>query len=181
MIYVFLANGFEEIEALTVVDVLRRGGIEVKTVGIGESVVTGAHGISVNADIKDSEAALSNELLGVVLPGGMPGAENLYNSPAVKNALEFAADSKKLIAAICAAPFVLGELGLLKSRRATCYPGFEGHLKGAEVTREPVTADGNIITANGPASALAFALEILKYLKGESVAFGIASDMQCKK
>ena len=112
MIYIFLANGFEEIEALTAADVLRRGGIDLKTVGVGGTEITGAHGITVKADISEKDISLSDEFSGVILPGGMPGAENLYNSPTVKSALEFASNKKNLTAAICAAPFILGKRGL---------------------------------------------------------------------
>lgn len=181
MIYIFLANGFEEIEALTAADVLRRGGIDVKTVGVGGTEITGAHGITVKADISEKDISLSDEFSGVILPGGMPGAENLYNSPTVKSALEFASNKKNLTAAICAAPFILGKLGLLKGKRATCYPGFENCLFEAEVRKEAVVRDGNIITANGPAAALGFALEILKYFKGENTAVEVARGMQCKE
>ena len=169
--FLFLANGFEEIEALTTVDVMRRAGMDVKTVSINaDRKATGAHGVIVTADATFNECDFDGAEW-LILPGGMPGAENLYNSPTVKSALEFASNKKNLTAAICAAPFILGKLGLLKGKRATCYPGFENCLFEAEVRKEAVVRDGNIITANGPAAALGFALEILKYPWGSYKGF----------
>ena len=178
MIYVFLANGFEEVEALTPVDVLRRGGVEVKTVGIGGKTVTGSHGISVLADLSEDEVELT-ALSGVVLPGGMPGTKNLDASETVKAALAAADQKGALIAAICAAPSVLGHNGLLKGKRATCFPGFESELAGATVCPDLAVTDGNVVTGKGAGAALPFALALLRYLKGAEVSDKVKNALQC--
>ena len=178
MIYVFLANGFEEVEALTPVDVLRRGGVEVKTVGIGGKTVTGSHGISVSADLSEDEVELT-ALSGVVLPGGMPGTKNLDASATVKAALAAAAQKGALIAAICAAPSVLGHNGLLKGKRATCFPGFESELAGATVCPDLAVTDGNVVTGKGAGAALPFALALLRYLKGAEASDKVKNALQC--
>lgn len=179
MIYVFLANGFEEIEALSAVDVLRRAEYDVKTVGVGGKSITGAHGITVLADIEDREVVTGEELRAIVLPGGMPGALNLEKSPIVRAAAEYCAETGRIVAAICAAPSVLGHWGLLKGRSATCFPGFENELDGAAVVEAPVCMDGNFITGKGPGPAIAFALLIVKALSGEQLANKIRMSMQC--
>lgn len=180
MVYVFLANGFEEIEALSVVDILRRAGIETETVGIGSiGTVKGASGIIVDTDQKDKDIK-KEPVEGVVLPGGMPGAENLYESSTVKDMLEYCSENDKLIGAICAAPLVLGRLGLLSGKKAVCYPGFEGELNGANLSKESVCKDGNIITAKGPGAAMDFAFEIVNYFKGEAVVSELKKSMQFK-
>lgn len=177
MIYVMLAEGFEEIEALTVIDVLRRAGLEVKAVSVsGSPSVTGAYGISVNADCRLDEADAEDCEL-VVLPGGLLGAAKLRNSKALREALLKRASEGRMTAAICAAPYVLGELGILEGKRATCYPGFEKSLKGAVVTGAMVERDGNIITGKGPAAAAAFAFEIVEALKGKEVRDEVAGGM----
>ena len=178
MIYVFLANGFEEVEALTPVDVLRRGGVEVKTVGIGGKTVTGSHGISVLADLSEDEVELT-ALSGVVLPGGMPGTKNLDASATVKAALAAADQKGALIAAICAAPSVLGHNGLLKGKRATCFPGFESELAGATVCPDLAVTDGNVVTGKGAGAALPFALALLRYLKGAEASDKVKNALQC--
>ncbi len=181
MVYVFLADGFEETEALTPVDALRRAGVPVKTVGVNTSTVTGAHGIKVLSDITLDDLILDEATSAVVLPGGMPGASNLFSEEKVLKAVMFANDSKKTVAAICAAPFILGELGILNNKKAICYPGFEGHLKGANVTNAPVVRDENIITANGPGAAFDFAKEILSAVCSKETAEDIFNDMLWKK
>lgn len=178
MVYVFLAPGFEEIEALATVDVLRRANVDVQTVGVGNRQITGSHGIAVVADT-DTGSFQPGLAEGVVLPGGMPGAANLEASSAVKDCVLRCAEKNRLVAAICAAPFVLGHLGLLKGRKATCYPGFEKELTGAQVEKRPVCVDGNIVTGNGPGAAIAFALELVAFLKGSDTADGIQKSMQC--
>ena len=170
MIYVFLAEGFEEIEALTPVDVLRRGGIDVKTVGLGSKIVIGAHAIPVECDLTENEAVLDENLEGIVLPGGMPGTLNLEKSSVVNNFIDYAVENNLLVSAICAAPSILGHKGLLNGRCATCYPGFEKDLTGASVKEASVVKDGNFITAKGPGAASDFAFEILKYFKGDKKA-----------
>ena len=178
MIYVFLANGFEEVEALTPVDVLRRGGVDVKTVGIGGKTVTGSHHIPVTADLSEDEVDFA-ALSGVVLPGGMPGTKNLDASETVKKALAAANEKGALIAAICAAPSVLGHNGLLSGKRATCFPGFESELTGATLCADLAVTDGNVVTGKGAGAALPFALALLRYLKGADVADTVKSALQC--
>ena len=124
MIYIFLAEGFEECEALAPIDILRRAGLDVKTVGIGSKIVTGSHNIPIVCDLEETELSTEN-LEAVILPGGMPGTLNLENSPTVQKFLEFAAKNQLIIAAICAAPSILGHKGLLKGKKATCFTGFE--------------------------------------------------------
>lgn len=164
-IYVFLANGFEEVEALTPIDVLRRAGLEVQTVSVMQNpIVRGAHGVSIIADYMVDEIFAEPEML--VLPGGMPGATNLdENEDLDKLIMRHAAEGKPF-AAICAAPLVLGKRGLLKGKKATCYPGFEGYLEGAEYTAALVEKDGNIITGKGPGAAMDFAFAIVEMLCG---------------
>lgn len=165
MIYVFLANGFEEIEALTPVDCIRRCELDVKTVGVGGRVVTGSHGIKVVADIDDFEIKLDENLDMIILPGGMPGTLNLEKSEIVQRAVDYCAQNEIPIAAICAAPSILGHKGLLEGKNATCYTGFEEQLYGANVLTDcPCVTDGNIITACGMGVALEFSCEIIKKL-----------------
>lgn len=177
--FLFLAEGFEEIEALTAVDVLRRAGIDVKTVSITSALqVKGAHGVTVTADlIFDNTLFASPKWL--ILPGGMPGAVNLYEYAPLQGLLKRQASSRSgRIAAICAAPaVVLGRLGLLDGHKATCYPGFESEIIGAEVVAEPVVADGKFVLGNGPSNALAWALRIVKEEKGMEVAENVANGM----
>lgn len=165
MVLVFLANGFEEIEALTPVDCLRRCEIDVKTVGVGNRVVVGSHGIKVVADLDDFEISLDENLEMIVLPGGMPGTLNLEKSKTVQEAIDYCSEKCIPIAAICAAPSILGHKGMLEGKKATCYVGFEDQLIGAEVlTNVPAVTDGNIITACGMGAALEFSYEIIKKL-----------------
>ena len=166
MIYVFLADGFEECEALAPVDVLRRGGYEVKTVGIGGKTVTGAHKIPVVCDITEGETE-TDGLQMIILPGGMPGTVNLEKNSCVQSFIDFAAEKGLFIAAICAAPLILGHKGLLNGKRATCFNGFEKELLGAEVLDEPVVTDGNITTAFGAGAAFDFGFRLLSELDGD--------------
>ena len=174
MIAVLLADGFEEIEALTPVDMLRRAGLEVVTVGIGAKVVSGSHGIPVVCDRLSSEIDLS-EVSTVIFPGGMPGSLNLDASPFTDEIISSVTSRGGRIAAICAAPLVLGRRGLLVGKRATCYPGFENELSGAVVTGEPVVTDGSITTAKGMGAALAFAKELVSLLVGKEKAEELSS------
>lgn len=184
--FIFLAPGFEEIEAVTVIDVLRRADIEVVTVSIpdeddDEFWVEGAHGISVFSDI-DFEYADFDEGDMLILPGGQPGTKNLNAHKGLKKLLQKYYDQKKCIAAICAAPLVLGEMSLLKGKQATCYPGYEAQLLGAEIIKDkPVVIDGDIITANGPGAALEFALAIVEKFKGAETAQTLAKQMMIEK
>ena len=177
--FIFLAEGFEEIEALTAIDVMRRGGINVKTVSITSALqVKGAHGVTVNADLL-YDNTLFTDAKWLVLPGGMPGATNLYEFAPLKGLLRRQAESAEgRIAAICAAPaVVLGQLGLLKGHKATCYPGFEGMLTGAELQDAPVVVDGKFVLGNGPANALVWALNIVKQDQGLAKAEEVAAGM----
>ena len=169
MVYLFLANGFEEIEALCPLDLLRRAGVEVTTVGVGGEMIRGSHGITVQADMPDTMFADSTPEM-VILPGGMPGSKNLDESRVVDTALRVAARKNAYIAAICAAPFVLGKRGLLAGKEAICYPGFEKELAGARISEKKVVRDGKIITAAGMGVALEFGLALVAALKGEEVA-----------
>ena len=170
MIIVCLAPGFEEIEALTPVDVLRRAGLDVKTVAIGTDTksVSGSHGITVVADITERELSARSDFPAcvehIILPGGMPGSLNLDASPFVDKMLPLVKESGGHIAAICAAPLVLGRRGFLKEKKATCFPGFEQELVGATVTGEICVTDGNITTANGMEAALPFAKRLADIL-----------------
>lgn len=166
MIYIFLAEGFEECEALAPIDILRRAGLDVKTVGIGSKIVTGSHNIPIVCDLEETELSTEN-LEAVILPGGMPGTLNLENSPTVQKFLEFAAKNQLIIAAICAAPSILGHKGLLKGKKATCFTGFEKDLTDAIVVDLPAVKDGNIVTAYGAGAAFQFGFLILEALKGK--------------
>ncbi|HAA24557.1 MAG TPA: DJ-1 family protein [Ruminiclostridium sp.] len=178
MVYVMLADGFEEIEALTVVDVLRRVDIKTYTVSIGaERTVTGAHNIPVIADLLISEADLEGADM-VVLPGGMPGSTNLDKSAALEKAIESRVSQKKWMAAICAAPFILGKRGYLKGKEAICYPGFEKELIGAIIKNEKVVISDNFITSKGPGTALDFALAIVSVLRDKNTADELRAGMQ---
>lgn len=170
MVYEFLATGFEDIEALAPLDILRRGGVEIKTVSItGDLIVESAHGVGIKADLLFEDADLASADL-LMLPGGLPGATNLNEHEGLRRALVEHNAKGKRIAAICAAPLVLGGLGLLEGRLATCYPGFESHLKGATYTAELYTIDGNITTGRGPAASLPYGYALLEQLAGEEVA-----------
>ncbi len=179
-VVVFIAEGFEEIEALSVVDILRRGGVEVNMMSITDDpYVSGAHGIEVLTNTVN-EYELTDEDM-IVLPGGLPGADNLRKSSIVCEAVKQFIAQNKYVAAICAAPYVLGQLGVLKGKRATCYPGFQQHLEGAEYTAADVEIDGKIITGNGPASASKFALALLAALEGDSKSQQVAEGMLLNK
>ena len=167
---IFLADGFEEIEGLTVVDILRRAGIDISMISInGKKKVTGAHGIALDTD-EDIVQCDPDKLDMLVLPGGMPGTTNLAACEKLTEALKKADQEKRGIAAICAAPSVLGDLGFLKGKKAVCYPGFESRLTGAEVLAVPVVTDGHITTSRGMGTAIACALELTKRLKDEETA-----------
>ena len=165
--YVFLADGFEESEALVPVDILRRGGIEVKTVSAGGERVTGSHGITVVCDIT-ADKADKKGLSAVVLPGGMPGTLNLEKNGYVQDFIDFAVKNSLYIGAICAAPSILGHKGILDGKNAVCFPGFESALAGAVLSSAPVVRDGNIITACGAGAAFDFGFELLSALTGDS-------------
>ena len=180
MVYCFLADGFEEVEAIAPIDMLRRGGIEVKTVGVTGDVIDGRHGIRVIPDINIKDISLDNSLEAVILPGGLPGATNLEESDEVQKAIDFADANGKLICAICAAPQILGHKGLLVGKQAIAYPGFEKELKGAIISEDYVVADGNFITAKGAGVATEFGLKIVATLKDEALADSIGKAIQMK-
>lgn len=170
MVALLLADGFEEIEALTPIDVLRRAGIVVRSFSInGDYCVCGAHDIMVDAD-DVIENIDYDDLDAVILPGGMPGADNLENCADVQELLEYASENGILMCAICAAPKVLGKFGYLEGKKATCFPGFEETLVGAQATGERVVTDGNVITSKGMGTAMDFSLAILESMKGKEVA-----------
>ena len=163
---IFLADGFEEIEGLTVVDLLRRAGINAETVSVaGKLDVAGAHGISVKADVLFEEADFSDTDM-LVLPGGMPGTVHLKEHKGLEKLLIDFYNQEKYIGAICAAPGILGGLGLLKGRRACSYPSVEDKLEGAYVVQDPVTVDGRVITSRGRGTAMAFGLALIAEARG---------------
>ena len=177
MIYMFLANGFEEVEALAPLDLLRRAGCDVTTVGVGGGdTIVGAHGIAVGADIPDTMFRDSKPEM-IILPGGMPGTRHLDESHTVDAALRSAINSGAYIGAICAAPMVLGKRGYLQGKAAVCFPGFEEYLKGAILQPKgvKVAVDGKIITAVGMGAAIEFGLELVAALRGEDVANALRS------
>lgn len=180
MIYCFLADGFEEVEAIAPIDMLKRASLEVKTVGVTGETVTGAHGINVVADCRISDITLDESIDAVILPGGMPGTLNLEKSDAVQKAIDFAVENKKYVCAICAAPSILGHKGLLKNKEAIAYPGFENDLEGAVISSDFVVTDGKFITAKGAGVAVDFGLEIVSQLCGKEKAESIRSQIQSR-
>ena len=185
--YVFLADGFEEIEGLTVVDLLRRAGISTATAGVqGKREVTGSHGIQVLADTLLEELSTEDTAL-LVLPGGMPGTRNLAACAPLTELLKKWNSQGKRLAAICAAPSVLGELGILEGKRAVCYPGFEDKLLGAQVSEERVVTSENVTTSRGMGTAIPFGLELIALLSGretaekirESIIYGHKNGEKC--
>jgi len=168
MVYLHLAKGFEEIEAVTIADILRRGGVSIQTVSVEEDLlVTGGHNIPVKADLLFEDADYDTcEMM--IFPGGMPGTTNLLNHRELMETLVRFAAGGKPIAAICAAPMIFGKTGLAAGKHATIFPGMEDELKGAILSSERVVADGNMITSQGPGTAMEFALALVGILKGES-------------
>ncbi len=183
MFYCFLAPGFEEIEAITTVDMLLRAGVDMKTVAVTEDTlfVSGAHGIEIKADLHINDTLADDTLEGVFLPGGMPGTTNLDASERVRELIAFCAQSGRYVFAICAAPMVLGRMGLLRGKKATCYPGFEGDLEGAQYVSQPAVMDGKFITGKGPGATVDFASLIITELKGAEAAKSLRDAMQCNE
>ena len=174
---IFLADGFEEIEGLTVVDILRRAGVEIHMVSItGETKVTGSHGIEIKCDTCIGQENFS-EIELFVLPGGMPGTKNLGACKALKELLTASFEAGKKLSAICAAPSVLGDLGILKGKKACCYPGFEEHLTGAQVVFDQVAQDGNVTTSRGMGTAIPFALSLVSQMVSEEKAQELAQSI----
>lgn len=179
MVYVFLAEGFEEMEAIAPIDLLRRAGCKVVTVAVGDRLVSGAHGIPVQADIT-ADQVVYEDVEAVILPGGMPGTLNLEASDAVQQMLDYAWKSDLVIGAICAAPSVLGHKGFLEGKCAVCYPGFEKELRGATISAEPVAVDGRIVTAKGAGVGTEFGLALVEMLVSAEAAQALREGIQCK-
>lgn len=179
-VYLFMADGFEEIEALAVVDLLRRANVGVEMVSVSNTLeVVGAHNVVVKADSLIANAQIKNPDM-LILPGGMPGMENLYACERLRELLLKQAGEQRLVAAICASPSILGRLGLLKQQQAVCYPGFEDELTEAFVRNDKVVVSDNIITSRAPGTAIPFALELIKILCGLEVSDQIARDILVK-
>ncbi|HOO71297.1 MAG TPA: DJ-1/PfpI family protein [Spirochaetota bacterium] len=172
-----LAPGLEEIEAVTIIDVLRRAEIETTSVCLGENPVTGSHDIRVYADTDIHSAGLSS-YDAIALPGGMPGSENLKNSPAIISLIQDIQRRGGITAALCAAPMILGHAGVLKGKRATCYPGFQDFLTGAEYIPSPFIIDGTVLTGKGPGCAIPFALKLVEMIRGKTQAESLKEAMQ---
>lgn len=176
---VFLAPGFEEIEATSVVDILRRAGVEVTIAGLQAGVIQGAHGITVTPDTTLGEIEVER-FDAVILPGGNPGYVNLGKDKRVLDAVRTAFERGKLVAAICAAPSVLAQAGVLKGKRATIYPGMESALTGATPVHERVVVDGRLVTSQGPGTAIEFALTLVELLVGKQKAQEVKNALVAK-
>ena len=177
MVYVLLGAGFEETEAIAPIDLLRRAGVEVLTVGIGSKLVYGGHGIGVEADITLEEMDLTN-LEMIVLPGGLGGVASIRGSKEAMEAVAFAAENNRYVAAICAGPTVLADLHITDGRRTTCYPGCESGMGSAEViSNEACVQDGNVITGTSAGCAVPFGLKLIAALKGENAAKTVAEQI----
>lgn len=180
MLYIFLADGFEEVEAIAAIDVIRRAKIEIKTVSVNDNKsVTGTHGIEIICDAALTEVSTCDDLDGIILPGGMPGTTNLLESEKVGDFIDFCNSRGKLIAAICAAPMILGRKGLLCGKRAVCFPGFENELIGALPYDGLVCTHDNFITAKGMGCAVQFGLETVKYFNDDTAANSLEATLQC--
>lgn len=175
MIYIFLADGFEELEAIAPIDLLRRAGVALQTVGIGSTTPTGSHDVILRCDISEDEVDCA-ACTGVILPGG-PGHKHLAKSAVVRECLAAVAAKDGMLAAICAAPSILGKQGYLQGRRATCYPGFEDKLIGATIVDASVVVDGNVITARAASASIEFALACVEYCCGNAKANEIAAQI----
>lgn len=180
MVYVFLAHGFETTEALTTVDILRRGKVDVKTVAVGteDNIVTSSHNIQVVADINEKELS-KEDLQGVILPGGMPGTLNLAKSEAVQKYTVYCYENNLIVGAICAAPSILGKLGILQGKNAVCFPGFEDELKGSAISEDFVVTDGLVVTGKGMGATIPFGLQLLELFKDAETANNVHSSLQC--
>lgn len=177
MVYVLLGTGFEETEAIAPVDLLRRAGVQVLTVGIGGKIIYGGHGIGVEADITLEEMDLTN-LDMIVLPGGLGGVASIRASKEAMDALAFAAENGRYVAAICAGPTVLADLGITDGRRVTCYPGCEENMGSAQyIPNEACVQDGNVITGTSAGCAIPFGLKLIAALKGEETAKTVAEQI----
>ena len=174
MVYMLLGTGFEETEAIAPLDLLRRAGVEVMTVGVNGKIIKGSHNIGVEADIELSEMDLTN-LEMIILPGGLGGVASIRASEEAMNALKFAWDNDKYVAAICAGPTVLADLGITDGKNATCYPGCEGGMGSAKMAADAASVrDGNLITGTSAGCAIPFGLALVEALKGKEMADTIA-------
>ena len=181
MIYVFLADGFEETEAIAPIDMIRRAEKDVVTVGINSDTIRSSHGVVMLADITDMQVVMDERVEMIVLPGGMPGTLGLEQSPVVQAAIDYCVEKNIPIGAICAAPSIIGKKGLLNGKEATCFPGFEKYLVGAKLSEEKVVTDGIFTTAAGAGVAVEFGLELVRVLCGEPEYKAIRAAIQCKK
>ena len=179
MIYCFLANGFEEMEAIVPVDMLRRCEKDVLFVGVGDQIISSAHQVNICADILAPEVVLDETLEMIILPGGSLGTLNLEKNIYVQKAIDYCVENNKPIGAICAAPSILGHKNLLEGRNATCYPGFDTQLFGANYTGNLVEIDGNFITAKGPGASLQFGLALCEKLLGKERVDLLVPSLQC--
>ena len=178
MFYVFLADGFEETEAIATLDVMRRAKLDVLTVGVTGGMVTSSHKVTVKADITPDKVDFDN-IEGIVLPGGVPGTPNLEKADCVINTFKYCYENDKYIAAICAAPSILGHLGMLKGRNATCFPEYETELEGANYTAAHTETDGKVITAKGAGCAVEFGHAIVSAVLSKETADSVIEAMQC--
>ena len=178
MFYMFLAEGFEETEALACLDVMRRAKLSVQTAGVTGEFVISSHGVCVKSDVSADDIDY-DEIEGAILPGGMPGTLNLEKDERVIECVKRCYESGKIVAAICAAPSVLGHLGILDGKRATCFPGFEKELKGAVCTSTHTETDGNVITGKGAGCAIEFGHAIVAKALSKQAADKVIEDMQC--
>lgn len=169
MVYVLLGTGFEEVEAIAPIDLMRRAGIQVLTVGVDGKAVTGGHGITVEADITLDQMDLT-DLEMIVLPGGLGGVATARSSQAALDALRFAYENDKYVAAICAGPTVLADLGIIGTKKATCYPGCEGGMAEASIVEAACVTEGKLITGASAGCAIPFALALIEALKGKEAA-----------
>lgn len=179
MIYVFLADGFEETEAIAPIDMMRRAGLDVVTVGIKNDGVKSSHGVPILCDITDMQVELDERLQLIVLPGGMPGTLNLEANPVVQSSIDYCVEHNIPIGAICAAPSILGKKGLLSGKEAICFPGFEKFLEGAKLSEKKVVTDGIFTTAAGAGMAVEFGLELVRVLKGKEESDSVRAAIQC--
>ena len=176
MVYMLLGTGFEETEAVAPIDLLRRAGVSVATVGIGGKVITGSHGIPVTADMELGQMDLT-QLDMIVLPGGMKGVASIKGCPEALEAVRFAWENGRFVAAICAAPTILAMLSITDGRRATCYPGCEGQMGSADMVCSPAVTDGKLITGTSAGCAVPFGLALIAALKGQTAAQAVAEQI----
>lgn len=179
MIYIFLADGFEETEAIAPIDMLRRAGKDVVMVGIKNDAVRSSHGVPVLCDMTDMQVELDERLEMIILPGGMPGTLNIEANPVVQQSIDYCAEHNIPIGAICAAPSILGKKGLLDGKEAICFPGFEKFLTGAKLSDKKVVTDGIFTTAAGAGVAIEFGIKLVEILEGSDKAESVRKAIQC--